>query len=278
MNGPPVMSDGTRCARRRGWSHRPGGGDTVFGPPRDPRIPTSRESARGRETARCTWCTQAGQGAGLRTRARRHPPGWRVARRSLNVKGATALVTGVRLSMCGLLRGVRTTSRESDRVDRGEREGTFGTRQRADVGRVRKRDEPHDRQRDATSPRSSGGASRRGGGKPRGRNTNGSVGTDSPKADSRSSTRKAATRREWTPGCRASARRTSQGDPGFGQACLAACVLVRPERWRGERGSGEGRRRATREGGEEARGIGAAHVWPKITQGGEELRFLAGCR
>ena len=64
-------------------------------------------------TARCTRCTQASQGAGLRTGARRHPSGWRVSRRSLNVKGATALVTGVRLSMCGLLRGVRTTSRES---------------------------------------------------------------------------------------------------------------------------------------------------------------------
>jgi len=55
------------------------------------------------------------------------------------------------------------------------REGFEGQEEHREdpVSRRVKRGEPHDRQRDETSPRCRGGASRRGGEKPRGRNTGG---------------------------------------------------------------------------------------------------------
>jgi len=84
-----------------------------------------------------------------------------------NGKGATATVT-----WCGCGRGESFGGYETRR---GECIGTpFGTgsgrwRARNPVNH-RKRDEPHDWQRDATSPRPPSGGNRRGGAKPRGRN------------------------------------------------------------------------------------------------------------
>lgn len=119
--------------------------------------------------------------------------GWSRSRHA-NGRRATAAVTRY-----GCRRG---TSFEGYDVRRGDL-ATAPTRphRRAPVGTSTKRGEPHDRQRDATSPQTPGGGSRRGGEKPRGRNRTLEVDPREPK-------RGGHVAQEWTPGAMSMEGRT----------------------------------------------------------------------
>lgn len=117
----------------------------------------------------------------------------RPRRRHANGRRATAAVTRNGCRRGDPSRGTSCAAR----ISRPHRPALTG----GAVGTSTKRGEPHDRQRDATSPQTPGGGSRRGGARPRGRNRTLEVDPREPK-------RGGHVAWEWTPGAMSMERRT----------------------------------------------------------------------
>ena len=110
--------------------------------------------------------------------------------------------------------GVKCAARTMSVLPPGVRVGFGWRRHRAWESGYPKRSEPHDRQRDATSPRPPSGGNRRGGAKPRGRN---GISRMAPR--DRSAQRCA---REWTLGgsTQVAFARSGVGGGGYGARCI----------------------------------------------------------